>query len=311
VLAPELSRRDQSAGDDSRDINKNNNDFGDAVITMDKVTQIPWLKNLCASRLLRFMTLLLLLAAGLCSFADDDTKQGGTLYVVSEQWPGYSNADGSGLYFELIKAVFEPEGIAVNIRIHPILRGIASIHSGEHADVMLADWGRPHLAKSPQYDLQRIIFPQYPIFVEYVEALFQPGSTLSWAEIKADKSKRLAWIRGYNYDIHLDLTEHSLVMLNKGEQGFKMLLSGNIDSFLHDRSDLRSLEQTEAAQAVVWRKELVAARKLYPLFHNSPRGQQFSELYDRRMAAMLKSGELAALYQRFGEDYSAVLAIKE
>lgn len=265
-------------------------------------------KALLAPRLLQAMLLSLLIAASTWVLAHDSSKQKDTLYVVSERWPGYSNADGSGLYFELLKAVFEPAGVAVNIRIHPILRGIASLHSGEHADVMLADWGRQHLVKSPQYQLERIIFPHYPIFVEYVEAVFAPESTLSWQQLKADSSKRLAWLRGYNYDIHLGLEQHPVTLLNSGEQGFKMLIKGKIDCYLNDRSDLDVLVDTDVAKAVAWRKELVTTRKLYPLFHNDPRGQRFSDIYDRRMAAMQKSGELQRLYQRFGKDYQQVLA---
>ncbi len=50
------------------------------------------------------------------TFAENPIK---TVNVVAEHWPDYTNRDGSGVYFELVKAVFEPQGIQVSTQILP------------------------------------------------------------------------------------------------------------------------------------------------------------------------------------------------
>lgn len=44
--------------------------------------------------------------------------------VVAQEWTGQTNADGSGLYFELLKKIYTPLGITVNTSIVPFDRAI-------------------------------------------------------------------------------------------------------------------------------------------------------------------------------------------
>lgn len=44
--------------------------------------------------------------------------------VVAQEWTGQTNADGSGLYFELLKKIYTPVGITVNTSIVPFDRAV-------------------------------------------------------------------------------------------------------------------------------------------------------------------------------------------
>lgn len=228
--------------------------------------------------------------------------------VVSEEWPGFSNADGTGLYFDVMRRVYEPSGIKVNYKIQPILRSIASINKGERADVMLAEWHIKHLDGGGHYQKDNILFPKLPILGEYVEAVFKPGSSDQWRDIYNTQSSKIAWLRGYSYDHSLGVKGRSIVLLTSPEQGLKMLIKGNIDCYVNDRVEINQLMENEAYQNIDWRKELIMMRKLYPVFHNNEQGRYFKELYDSRMAQLIASGELFELYEAYGYDYHEALA---
>ncbi len=49
--------------------------------------------------------------------------------VVTEEWEDCTNKDLSGLYFDILREVFEPEGISLNIRFEPYARSLETIKS--------------------------------------------------------------------------------------------------------------------------------------------------------------------------------------
>ena len=230
------------------------------------------------------------------------------IYVVSVPWEQFSHADGSGLYFDLFRAIYEPEGIAVIAKVQPLLRAIASINSGDRADVMLAEWASEHIGDELPYQQQKLLYPQNAVYGEYVEAVFLPGSNLTWAKVHGDKQCKVAWIRGYGYGPILDVANHNISYLNSSEQGLKMLASRNIDAYINDRQEIAKDTRKPAFNHIQWQRELILMRKLYPVFHANERGRYLLGIFDRRMQEMRASGELFQLYAAHGEDYSQVLA---
>ncbi|MCR8923273.1 transporter substrate-binding domain-containing protein [Dasania sp. GY-MA-18] len=230
------------------------------------------------------------------------------LYVAADVWLGDTNADGSGAYYDIIRRLFEPLGYRIQHRVLPMRRGIAAIHSGAEIDILLADWSREHLRLGGQYQMDRVLIPEHPMSVEYVIASFPPQSTLRWADIATDKSKRVAWVKGYNYHKHLALDEHAITRISNSTQGIKMLYTGHIDCFLDDQTEVSRLLKQDKFKKVSLRQEVVMMRKLYPIFHNDKEGRALMHKYDEGMAALISSGEIYPLYLRYGKNYRAVQA---
>ncbi len=42
-----------------------------------------------------------------------------TIHVVTPEWEGYTEQDGTGVYFDLVRAVYEPVGVVMTYEIVP------------------------------------------------------------------------------------------------------------------------------------------------------------------------------------------------
>ncbi|WP_341802362.1 hypothetical protein [Aquipseudomonas alcaligenes] len=82
--------------------------------------------------------------------------------LVSEHWVGHTNADGSGLAWEIMRAVFEPVGVKMNYRLVPYTRAIGLVQRGE-ADAWLGSY-RNEIS-------ERIIYPRSPYDADRIVAL--------------------------------------------------------------------------------------------------------------------------------------------
>jgi polar amino acid transport system substrate-binding protein len=64
-------------------------------------------------------------------WADDTPEVPGQIRLASETWNDYTNADGSGLAWDVLREVFEPAGVKVKIRSVPYTRSVGLARRGE------------------------------------------------------------------------------------------------------------------------------------------------------------------------------------
>lgn len=93
-----------------------------------------------------------------------------------------STPDGTGLFFEIVAAVYEPVGINVRYEIVPWIRE-------KQADAMLC------VVK--QNIGEGILAPKYPMVVEYTAAVFKKAKLPNWEGIGSLVGKNLIWPLGY------------------------------------------------------------------------------------------------------------------
>ncbi len=75
------------------------------------------------------------------------------IQIATPQWDGQTNKDGTGLFFEIVKRIYEPEEIKVDVVFCPWKRAQSRVSSGK-SDAMLCVW-REHAAQQKQ------LIPQY------------------------------------------------------------------------------------------------------------------------------------------------------
>lgn len=95
------------------------------------------------------------------------------IHVASEHWPGFSNHDGSGLYFEIIKAVYEPLGITVKFSIEPFKRARHSTVQQQY-DVVIGTYSQADRGNN------LLLTPHHPINAERVLAIYHKDSSFNW-----------------------------------------------------------------------------------------------------------------------------------
>jgi len=208
--------------------------------------------------------------------------------VVSEELEELSNADGSGLYFDLIRKIYEPLGIKVNIIIFPYIRSVNMVKL-KKADFWLGSY----------IDEEGFaIYPYTPYDYDQVTAMYNPKLFPEFTDINSLKSKNVCWIRGYNYDrhIHIEMTKHER---NDRRTAFLSLQAGRFDVFLDDFDDMQSEIESEDPDMSSFQVKNIAKIFLFPAFRDDKRGEILKNIWDKRMNEIQENGEFSKLYSSY------------
>ena len=85
----------------------------------------------------------------------------GKVVLASEAWDDYTNADGSGLAWDLLRQVFEPAGVKLHTRNAPYTRSIGLAQRGE-----VDGW-----VGSYRDEVSGVVYPQWRYDADHIYAL--------------------------------------------------------------------------------------------------------------------------------------------
>ena len=215
----------------------------------------------------------------------------GEIHVVSEVWVNYTQADGRGLAWDLLRAVYDPEGVRLSLRSEPYVRSVGLVQRGE-ADAWVGAY---------RNEIDHIIYPRWPYDVDPIGALglkTSPRPSL----VTLDRY-RLAWMRGYAFDRYLDHLQQRNE-LQRRSSALPMLDGHRIDYFIDARPELEEMIEAKGVDASVYHITDVGSIPLYLGFANNDRGRALAKLYDSRMQALYHSGELERIFARWHWPYA-------
>ena len=211
--------------------------------------------------------------------------------LASESWEDITNEDGSGLYWDIFRTVYEPLGISVAFDIVPYARSVKMVENKE-ADAAVGSYA----------DEFEALFPEWSFDKDIVVAVFKQGTVEQWKG-EASLKGRLGWIRSYEYDQYLK-EPHEFVEIDTRKSALKMLQIGRIDFFLDARTDILA----ELAKGEVNREEfqieILFKLDLYLAFADTERGRKLRTMFDERMAELVPSGKLKPLFEKWGFLYT-------
>ena len=211
------------------------------------------------------------------------------IHVASEVWENHSNADGTGLAWDLLRAVFEPAGVKLVGSSEPYTRSVGLAQRGK-VDAALG------MYRDEVGDLD---FPRWPYAADRVVAL---GLTrLPKPTLQTLANYRLIWVRGYAFQDQLhSVGRYQEVQRREGIPA--MLREGRADFYIDDDAEvdflLASLEQPTDLQ--VTELQLLP---LYLAFARTERGRALKQLYEQRMDVLVRSGSLRAIFNRWKDHY--------
>ncbi len=217
------------------------------------------------------------------------------ILVVTEEWEDATNTDGTGLYFDILRAVFEKEGISVNFKIVPYARSTVLIQKGQ-ADVMVGSYAD---------EIEGVTYPDLFFDADDVSALFLSANSSSWGGEPGLKDTRCSYIRGYELDEYIDVPI-KIFEVDDRETALKMLKAGRVDYYLDACSELESMIEDFPQYADIVSIESIKNLELYMCFQGNQRGKELAGKWDVRINEMMKSGELLAIFENWdsGEWYS-------
>lgn len=211
--------------------------------------------------------------------------------VASEVWVNYTQADGRGLAWDLLRALYEPEGVRLVPRSEPYVRSVGLVKRGE-VDAWVGSY---------RGEIDGAIYPHWPYDVDPIGALGRKESPVP--TLANLGGFRLAWMRGYAFDRYLDhLRQRN--ELQRRSSALRMLDSRRIDYFIDARPELEEMLQGKGVDASVYRITDIASIPLYLGFTNNERGRALAQLFDKRMQVLYHSGELERLFARWNWPYA-------
>jgi len=223
-----------------------------------------------------------------------------TIRVITPEWEGQTNKDGTGLFFDILRAVYTPSGIKMEFTLAPWKRCRVHVNSGL-ADAMLAVW-KNHADEQDQ------LTPRYPIFVEEVIAVFKKASLISWEGIHTLDYKRAVWMRGYDYHKSSAMEGIQLAFRNEVDsyqEAWRQLNLDRIDFYIEALIDLDYYTKANNIDADLYRKELLWRQNGYAAFSNTPRSKELIAIFNREIPKLEASGRLAQIHRRWNTSFSA------
>ncbi|MDY0094397.1 MAG: transporter substrate-binding domain-containing protein [Candidatus Vecturithrix sp.] len=212
-----------------------------------------------------------------------------TIHVVTPEWEGYTEKDGTGVYFDLVRAVYEPAGVVMTYEIVPWKRGMEMLER-KTADALLGEF----------YN-EEFRMPRYPMDFDETSVGFKTSNIAEWTGIQALAGKTLAWLRGYNYHIEPEMAaiECKWLEVDSPEQALKMLERGRVDGYLDTTDEIEFYLEQLQLDAEQYQIEALWTRNLYLRFADTPKSDALIAIYDQRIPGLLASGELQKIFEKW------------
>ena len=205
--------------------------------------------------------------------------------IVSESWEGYTNKDGSGLYFDIARMIYEPMGIEVKTKTYPYKR------SSMMVDRKVADMWLGSYIDEEDYAL----YPKYHFDREILTAMFKKEKYPNFIDKKSLINIDVCWIRGYNLDEYLNVK----VKVNERNDRTTILNAlekDRYDFLLDDKRDMQDAIAKNDFNTSNYNFVEVLEIRLYPGIRNDDRGKELKEIWDERYKNIIKDGSLKKLY---------------
>lgn len=226
------------------------------------------------------------------AFAHADKSALSPIKLASEMWEGKTNPDGSGLFWDLIRETFKLANIDIEFEIVPYARSTSMVRNG-HADAWVAsymdeeDWA---------------VYPKHHFDVDSVIALISAEMAKDWKGQTSLQGKRVAWVRGYDYDQYLTVTVNKMEVDTR-ESGLALIRRERIDAFIDDKDDLTTEINSLGFNMEGHVFKDLMELPLYLGFAPNERGRELSRIFDQHFPTLVASGKAKELFQKHGVPY--------
>jgi len=245
------------------------------------------------NRTFRFLSFISLLVSvlGLMFSAHVRASELKEINIVSEAWENQTNKDGTGLYWDIIRLVYESVGIKVNFKTREYSRSVALVRS-KRSDA----WVGSYLNEE-----EGVLYPTSHFDADIVSALFVPKPDFKWEGEKSLAGKNVAWNKGYELHEYLDVKFKRKEFTSR-KNVISLLKAGRIDFYIDAQVELISYFG-DALSKNELRSEIIKRLNLYLAFSDSERGKALLRIFDERFKQLLVSGEIKTLFEKWNGHY--------
>ncbi len=213
-----------------------------------------------------------------------------SISVVAPLWEGYTHKDGSGLYWDIMRAIYEPKGIKVKTRIVPWNRAIKMVSKYRTYNAIVGEYDDTE---------ESVIFPKYPIDVEYMVLLSKNSFGNVWKDLSSLSHKKIAWFKDYELIVE-SKRDFELFEFRTMKEGIEMLNSGQVDFIINDRdSTEQAMLKNKLDNNNYTVNEMPFGKNIFTAFSDDILSRELINIYNKRIPKLVASGKLAAIYEKW------------
>jgi len=212
-----------------------------------------------------------------------------TLVTVGPAWPGFTNSDGSGLYHDLIRAIFAPHYRIEHITV-PTPQANRMLKIGR-ADIKLGETDAE----------ESLLLAQVPLYENAYYVVFLKNPQRPWRGVESLTGKQIAWREGYysEHDFPVAVVPRPV---RSGVAALSLVRLGRVDYYVDDlRLIYDSYEQAGLfLDPELYGLEQVGQRQYFPAFADTEKGRQLKREFEDGMLQLARAGRLTPIYEKWG-----------
>ncbi|MBF0360741.1 MAG: transporter substrate-binding domain-containing protein [Oligoflexia bacterium] len=211
--------------------------------------------------------------------------------VVTAEWRDYT-LGGKGLYIDLLKEVFESEGIKVVVVLQPYKRATQEFLVQKKFDALLGSYAE-----------SRVIVPKYYLGNDKLTIAYNKNKVKKWNGINDLKDKIVAWEGGYGLDRYgIIKVPVKVFEISDIESAIKMLARERIDYIIDYPQMNDIIKKLNLTNKIECKINIIQGPNSHIGFHDNARGRKLIEIWDRKMDQLFKSKRLQKMYQNISDD---------
>ena len=210
------------------------------------------------------------------------------IIFASEEWENATNRDGTGLYWDIFRAVYEPLGIkpkfiirSYNGSVNLVKQHKADAAVGVHREV-----------------IKGALVSKYPFDKQVILVLFKKDKLEQWNGQETLKGKKVAWVNGYAYGEYLEVPVVKEVCHSR-KHILHRLDADRIDFFMDARNDLEAVLNKGVIDVTRYTVETVMELDRYLAFSYNQKGETLKKIFDDRFPQLVESGEIERLFAKW------------
>lgn len=201
--------------------------------------------------------------------------------VATDEWSSYTNKDGTGYYFDVLRAVFPAPEYELEFKLVPYARSLKMVNGGD-AHVVLGIYE----GEVPQGQISKWVVEQ-----DLVDVLLSPDLAKSWKGVESLAGKNVVAKIDYSFDTITD------VKMNYSEKAsiasmVKMLQAGRVDAVLDYEADLKPVMKAEKLGDEYKLIKSVMGSPIYFGFSSDAKGKQYLARFNQKYKELWDSKKI-------------------
>jgi ABC-type amino acid transport substrate-binding protein len=233
------------------------------------------------------ISLLSCLVIDIAANGADAPKAGSKFTFVTDEWPGYTERNGSGHYSSLIEKIFGKDNFSITLM--PWKRARAEFAKGKFDGIIGED------------NLQQCQYPKWPIDTNKMGVFYRKEGLAKYEGVKSLQGKKVIWVRGY--DLHKFGDVKADWEVDNALAGMKMITAGRADALIDYAEDMQAQFEKDKISKEKFAIEDVefSAGGIYVCF-NGPKAKENAAKFDSEMNRLDESGQLLAHYKQWSTE---------